>query len=134
MRERVPLKGSEFYLPPETFRMVKHFCYSYAEMKREALNMQGLRSPAMDGMPRGSGVSNPTERDGMRLAELGRKIRIIEDAVLATAPDEYKWLFANVTDRRKPWSVLHDRYGCKIGRNRMGRMRREVYWRVSREI
>lgn len=134
MRERLPLKQSKYYLPPETYRMVKYFCYSYGEMRREALTIQGLHSPVMDGMPRGSGVSNPTERDGMRLAELGRKMRVIEEAVRETSPGEHNWLFMVVTDRSKPWSVLHDQYGCQISRRRMGRLRQEVYWKVAQEI
>ena len=129
MKGRLPKKGSEYYLPEETYRMVQHFCYSYKEMRREALAITGLKSPNMDGMPHAPGVSNPTERDALRLAELDRKCKIIEDACNGNP-----WIWKAVTDKRMSYRELRDKYGCPYGHNQFGRLKQLVYWRVSKQI
>lgn len=134
MAGRTPKQGSGYYLPEETYRMVQHFCYSYKEMKQEAMDIQSLKSPVIDDMPRGTGVSNPTERDGMRLAELDRKCRIIEDAVKDVCPEGWKWLFLGVTDRTASYRELRVKYGIPYGHNIYGRMKKLVYWKVSKKI
>lgn len=132
-RGRLPKQGTDYYLPEETYRMVQHFCYSYGEMKREALSLVGLKSPVIDDMPHGTGISNPTERDGIRLAELDRKCRIIEDAVREVSPVG-DWLFMAVTDKRMSYRELRDKYGCPYGHNQFGRMKHIVYLKVSKKI
>ena len=133
-RGRTPKKGSDYYLPEETYRMVQHFCYAYYERKTEAMALVGLKSPVIDDMPHGTGSSDPTARDGARLAELERKNRIIEEAVKAVSPGGNWWLFKTVTDKRMGYRVLRDKYGCPYGPNQFWRMKRMVYWKVSKEI
>lgn len=113
--------------------MVQHFCYSYGEMRREALSLVGLKSPVIDDMPHGTGTSNPTERDGVRLAELDRKCRIIENAVRETG-ECWIWVWKGVTDKRCSYRVLRDKYGCPLGPNQFWKLKRMVYWKVSKEI
>ena len=131
-RGRLPKHGSDYYLPEETYRMVQHFCYSYGEMRKEALSLVGLKSPVIDDMPHGTGTSNPTERDGVRLAELDRKCKIIENACKEAGGGP--WLWKAITDKKMCYRELRDKYGCPYGHNQFGRLKQLVYWKVSKEI
>lgn len=130
---RLPKEGSDYYLPPETFRMVQHFCYSYNEMKEELESMGILRSPVIDDMPHGTNVGNPTERLGTRRAELSRKIDIIDHACKEVSQTGYMWLWKGVTDKNMSYRVLREN-GMPYGHNAYGAMKRMVYWKVAQEI
>lgn len=132
-RGRIPKKGQDHYLPAETYRMVQHFCLSYGELKQAASDIRSLRSPVIDDMPHGTGVSNPTEKEGMRLADIDRKIRVIENAIRDASPDGAKWLFLAVT-QDKSYRELRCEYGCPYNHDAFWRLKRLVYWKVAQEI
>lgn len=96
--------------------------------------MSSLKSPVIDDMPHATGTSNPTERDGMRLAELNRKCRIIEDAVREVCPQGMEWMFRAVTDEKITYQELRDKYGFPYGHNLYSRMKAKIYWKVAKEI
>lgn len=131
---RAPRPGSMWYLPENTYRLAESFCYTYFEMKDALRDLDGRHSPAMDGMPRGSGTSDPTQREAMKRAELERKIEIIEKSVLETSVIYYKWLMAGVTIRGMSYVKLRDLKGFPCGKNKYSRLRREVYYRVAERL
>lgn len=133
MAGRLPLQGSEYYLPEETYRMVQHFCFSYKEMQTELMTLEGLRSPVIDDMPHGTTVGNPTERIGMRRAELSRKIDIIDTACREVSQAGYMWLWKGVTDKSMSYRALREK-GMPYNHNQYGAMKRKVYWKVAQEI
>lgn len=57
--------------------------------------------PPPDGMPRGSATGNPTQRDGVRRAELRVAIDAVNDA-LTTIPEEYrKGVWDNIVEYKR---------------------------------
>ncbi len=132
MKGRLPKEGSDLYLPEHTYRMVQHFCMAYREMVKERNDISVLRSPVIDDMPHGSGTSDPTAREAVRLTELTRRIDIIETAIRETSSGN-RWLFLSVTEGKSYRELVTD-YGCPYDRNAFTRMRRSVYWKVAQEI
>lgn len=131
---RAPKPGSKWYLPYNTYRMVVDFCYTYGEMQDKLKDLDGQHAIVRDGMPRGNEMRDPTERDGIKRAELTRKIDIIESSVRETSRSFQTWLLNGVTNRDLTYTMLRDLYGLPCGKNEYSKMRREVYWRVSEKL
>lgn len=133
MKGRLPREGSECYLPEHTYRMVQHFCLSYKEMLKERNEMMVLRSPMLTDMPHGTDISDSTAKEAMRLAELTKKIDIVDKAIRETSLEGEKWLRMAVTEG-KSYRELATQYGCPYDHRAFGKLRRLVYWKVSKEI
>lgn len=145
---RLPNKGSKWYLPKHTYMMVQHFCLSYYELQKDVIELSdeidriGLVSgQALDGMPHGTDVTDPTERQAIRRKELIdkrnaklTKIRIIERAVERTAFTGRKELLWAVTNKNMTYERLRSLHGCPYGKNQFGRLKQQVYWRIAQEL
>ena len=72
------------------------------ERKRSEYSALAVESPPPpDGLPRGTASGNPTERSGIRRAELWMAISAVEDA-LGTIPEEYrKGVWRNIVYYRR---------------------------------
>ena len=57
-----------------------HFCRQYPEWKAEANSLLGIRAIKMDGLPHGSGKSDPTSAAAMQRERLLAKIQVAFDA------------------------------------------------------
>lgn len=134
MTGKLPQEGSDLYLPKHTYRMVQHFCLSYGEMKKERNDITVLRSPLLSDMPHGTDVSDSTAKEAMRLEELTRKIDLIDHAILEAAKEDsaVEWLHQAVTEGKSYRDLVL--MGCPYDHNVFGKMRRLVYWKVSKEI
>ena len=100
-RDYQPLKNNPYLLPKPLYRMTLAFIRDH-ERKVSVYNRIGTESPApSDGQPRGSGTGKPTERDGIRRAELREAIAAVESA-LQILPEEYrKGVWENITKYRR---------------------------------
>ena len=101
-RDYQPQKNNPYLLPQPLYRMTLAFIRDHERKLSEYRDLADDSPPPPDGQPRGSATSNPTERAGIRRAELWIAISGVEDA-LATIPKEYqKGVWENI--------VLYKRY------------------------
>jgi hypothetical protein len=101
-------------LPKSLYKRTLALIRDYYRMETEHDNIGDESPPPPDGMPRGSGTGNPTERDGIRRAVLKSEIDAI-DTAREMIPEEYRdgvW-FNIVGDMRYPENadrVTYSRY------------------------
>lgn len=101
MRDYQPYKNNKYLLPQPLYRQTLAFIRDYNRKLTEYNNIGEESPPPPDGMPRGSQTGNPTERDGIRRAELRDGIKAIEDA-LTMIPEEYrKGVWQNIMEARR---------------------------------
>lgn len=145
---RLPSPKSKWYLPPETYKSVQHFCLSYMEMQAELVELQKqidtiglIRGQHLDGMPHGTDISNPTLRQAILREDLERrrdrtrnKIKLIENTVDKVAFTGRRQLLWAVTNRYMTYERLKGLHGVPYGKNQFGRMKQEVYWRIAQEL
>lgn len=89
MRDYQKSKNNPYYLRRTLYRRMLLLVRDYNAMKTE---WEGIleESPApSDGMPRGSGTSDPTLTAAVRRERLGEQIKAVDNA-LAAIPPEYQ--------------------------------------------
>ena len=69
--------------------MTLAFIRDYPRKVKEYQSLIEESPPPPDGQPRGSGIGKPTERDGIRRAELREAINAVESA-MKQVPNEYR--------------------------------------------
>ena len=62
------------------YKKIKYILADYDRMKRERINILYGSGSAQNGMPRGSGVGNPTERRAEKLAAINDELQAIDQA------------------------------------------------------
>ena len=78
MRNYVPRSNETWHLDPDRYHELKAFCRQYPKWLAEAKSALELSSPKMDGMPRGTDVSDPTERAVEQRERIIEKIDLVE--------------------------------------------------------
>lgn len=154
-RYRVPRKGSEFYIPPEEYHTVVNFCLCYggwkarlatieAAMKDYKTPSDGVSAVRIDDMPHGTDIGDPTANAAIRHLEgyndlvlerdrIAYKIKIIEDTVMRECGDVlYQYMMAGVT-KRIPFHRLRQE-GIPVSENAYGKLRRKIYFQISKRI
>lgn len=96
MRKR-DMKLSDYNISREKYNELKYFCLQYWQKKQDLHNSYGLGALVNDGMPRGSGCSNPTESAAVRNDALQKDIELIEQTAIEADPEIYQWLLKNLT-------------------------------------
>ena len=101
VRDYQPQKNNQYLLPYSLYRKTLAFIRDYERMRLEYTHIGQESPPPPDGMPRGSSSGNPTERNGIRRAELHDSIKAIEDA-LDMLPEEYrKGVWRNIIEYKR---------------------------------
>ena len=120
------LKTSE--IPEELYRQTLFMIKDYDRMKEEYDNAIWDSPEPPDGQPRGSNAGDPTSREGLKRAELFRKLQAIEQAKLSL-PEEYRdGVWNNVlyktpypkSAHRKTWWQYKTAFILRVARN--------MYW------
>ncbi|MBQ0113866.1 MAG: hypothetical protein KBT03_12110 [Bacteroidales bacterium] len=107
----------------------------YREWKDEYKNLENtLSSPGYDNMPHGSGISKPTEDDGIKKAELDIKITLIEQTVREADKEMYRWLLKAVTQEGITYNYLKQIMDIPFSRNTFYDRRRRFYYLLSKKI
>ncbi len=96
-------------LPHNVYMQVLYLIRDFDRMKAEYDTAVDESPSPPDGMPRGSGTSDPTGNKAVRLEELGRKIRAIE-AGLNVIPEEYRKSIWNNIVHRIPYDTRYTSY------------------------
>lgn len=93
-------KRNKYYIPKHEYLMLKHFCLLYPERKKEYLELSrsGVANYILDGMPRGTDVSDRTAAVAIRMAQIKENLRIIEEAAEQADPYISKFILKAVTD------------------------------------
>ena len=73
----------------DRYRELLHFCRQYPEWKTEANSLVGIRAIKADGMPHGSGKSDPVAMAAEKREKLMEKIAIVDNC--AKAVDGGAW-------------------------------------------
>lgn len=128
-------RKNKWWISKHSYYAAYHFAMKYGEWKDEYKNLDNtLSSPGYDNMPHGSGISRPTEDDGIKKAELKTKINLIEDTVKETDGDMYKWLLRAVTKEGCTYNYLRKVMKMPYGRNTFYDRRRKFYYILSKKI
>ena len=88
-RDYQPQKNNPYLLPQPLYRMTLAFIRDYDRKRSEYNELAQVSPPPPDGQPRGSTSGNPTQRAGIRRAELWIAISAVEEA-LGSIPPEYQ--------------------------------------------
>ena len=128
-------KKTKYFLSKHEFLAVYHYALQYPEWHDEytALVNKGAGSVGYTSEPHGNGISKPTERDGIRAAELKTRMTRIEEAAQEAAGDLYPWLMLAVTDENASFSWLRDKHRIPCGRNKYLAIRHHFYWILSKK-
>lgn len=117
--------------------MTVHFCLAYTNNKRKLQTLGGVRAQALDGMPHGTDISDPTQREALIRAWLQGKVDLVEHSVAEATngiPILYQPLLMAVTERKMTIDQIMARYRVPMGKKQFLRMRRRVYFLVHRGI
>ena len=130
---RTPTQKNEYWIPKQAFLTAVHYCLQYPEWKaekRRILMETEPRSAAPDDHGRDP---DPTMRAAVRLAEVTRKIDIVEQTAKDASPDLYKWLLKGVT-RDLSYNLLRTKYGIPCGRDEYSKVRQRFYYMINKKI
>lgn len=95
-------KKTKYILPQGIYMSTLWIIRDYARMK-ESIEDEILTTPVHDGMPRGSGISDPTANKAMNLSEgIMRRVRAVEEAK-HDIPEEYMHGVWNNIQYRTPF-------------------------------
>jgi len=89
LRDYQSVKNNPYLLPDTLYRRVIALIRDYDRLKdeyHEVLHSGGQRP---DGQPRGTQVSNPTERKAIRMALISSELKAVEQAIVVI-PHEYR--------------------------------------------
>lgn len=133
---RTPAKSSKYYISKQKFLTARHFCLQYNEWRDEyrVLAGGGISGISSDGMPHGSNVSNPTELKAVRMAELSKKISLVECTALEAGEDIAEWVLKGVTSEDASFNYLKTVMGLPCEKDMYYDRRRKFYWLISQKI
>ena len=78
-----------------------------------------------------SGGFDPVEENGTRMAELSKKIGIIEKTATETDPELYQWILQGVTDEFATYKYLKTIKGIPCGKDMYYNRKRRFYFLLS---
>lgn len=100
-RDYQPYKNNIYYLARPLYKMTLAFIRDHDRKVSEYNRLLEESPPPPDGMPRGSTTGNPTQRDGIKRADLRIAIDAVKDA-LESIPEEYrKGVWENIVDYKR---------------------------------
>lgn len=146
-KHRTPGKNSKWYLPKWEYRTVVAFCLQYKDLQKKKAELDAqihsgmIKGVSYDGMPHGSSPGDPTyqyivkrEADLKRIAEIDKKIGIIESNVNMVSRELNYWMLKAITEEDATYDKLRYEEGMPLPKNAYSCMRREIYYRISKSI
>lgn len=127
MTKHRDLKLDKYNISRSRYRELYYFCLQYDERKKKMEELRYPSPPKSDGMPRGSGISNPTERNGMMAACLSLENKIMEQAAVEASADLYPWILKAAKYDLK-FDYLHLCEGMPCGKNEFQKLRHKFYY------
>lgn len=130
--KRRDLVLDKYNISRSRYRELYYFCLQYDERRRDIEKLQHQTPPKADGMPRGGGISNPTERVGIKIAQLAMENKIMEQAAIEASPDLCFWLLEAAKYDLK-YDFLHLREGMPCGKNEFQKLRHKFYYLLDQK-
>ena len=129
-------KKNKYWISKHRYYEIAHHCMQYKEWKDEyaALEEQGIKATAYDGMPHGTNISDPTALKGIRKAILKDKIDVVEQAAHEAEPALYKYILVAVTNEGISFNYLKMVMGIPCEKDMYYDRRRKFYWLMSQRI
>lgn len=131
---RPTVKRSQWQLSKHAFYTAYHYALQYGEWVDELKSKTFLYATKYDGMPRGSGVGDPTERNARTVAELRDKIETIEETARETDEELARWILKAVTCEAVSYNYLRSVMGIPCGKNQYYNLRRKFYYLLFLKI
>ena len=126
MRDYQPKKNNKYLLPKTLYLMTLALIRDHERKKTVYKNIPDETKQRSDGMPRGSAKGNPTQNDGIRMAELKDTIDAVENA-LAEVPEEYRTgVWENI--------VRQKRYPDDADRSTYARHKQKFIYNVAKNM
>ncbi len=94
---RRPIVSKTYNLSKARYYELMYWCRQYPEWVAKVRQVCGVGNVQYDGMPHGTGTSNPTEAHVIATEEEQANIKLLEDTVAAVAEGWSKWLLVAVT-------------------------------------
>ena len=139
-RTRKFQKGKLYWLPPHTVMIVDHYCKNYDVYKAEYKAIQldiGVSGVSYDGMPGGNGTGSATESQAIRLAEISKHMKTIEDAVKAACakyPTLEPYMLQAVTMEKASYELMSEVHRIPCGRNLYLSLRHHIFWLIAKQL
>ena len=127
MTKHRDLKLDKYNISRSRYRELYYFCLQYDERKKKMEELRYPSPPKSDGMPRGSGISNPTERNGMMAACLSLENKVMEQAAVEASSDLHPWILKAAKYDLK-FDYLHLCEGMPCGKNEFQKLRHKFYY------
>lgn len=131
---RPNIKTGNWKLSKHEFYTAYHYSLQYHEWEDKCRGIVGISALNMDGMPRGSTTSNPTERQGIAISEYQHKMYIIEQTIKETDEQLYPWLLKAVTCEDITYNYLKQVMNIPCGKNIYYDRRRKFYYLLSQKL
>lgn len=81
-----------------------------------------------------SGDFDPVEANGTRMAELSKRMDIIEQTVRETDPELYRWILQGVTDEFATYTYLRMTKNMPCGDQKYYRLRKKFYYLLAQKL
>ena len=81
-----------------------------------------------------SGDYDPVQENGIRRAELAKKLEIIEQTVKEVDKDLYQWILQGVTDEFATYTYLRMTKNMPCGDQKYYRLRRKFYYLLAQKL
>ena len=132
---RLPKENNQYYLPKYTFRTVVNFCFQYHELKEQLASIDGWHSGNNDGMPHGTGTSDPVANDAIRRAEIQKKIDIIEESVMECTDEvTYPFFLQAITEENHGYEFINRNVQVPMNGKEFSKVRRKIYYTIAHKI
>lgn len=127
--------NSKYGISKNRFRQLYYFCLQYPEWKDELkYNTDTMGAIAIDGMPKGTTTSDPTQALATRNAQLSTWCQLIEQTAIETDADIYQYIIKAVTNSGITYKYLSMIMGIPCGKKMYYDRRRKFYWLLSQKI
>ena len=134
-RRRTEYKG-KYKLDKHEFNIAYHHALMYqswlSEYNALADPSTGLRYDK--DFIQNANLPDLTEKNGIRRAELRKKMEVVEQAAIETDPDLYQYILMGVTFEDMTFDILQTKHKIPCARNTYYDRRRRFYWLLWQRI
>lgn len=125
---------NKYWISRENYYELKHFCMQYREWKDRynELYEKMTSGNSVATSSNSSEIFKPTERYASEMAELSRKMTLVEETVKKADPDIANWLFKAVTESRS-FTWLKASCGMPCEKDMYYDRYRKFFWLLSQE-
>lgn len=125
----------KYKLSKSEYLSAKYYALRYNEWLAEYNSItDSVGGMAMDGMPHGTTVGNPTERLAIRKAELIDRMKLIEQSAIEADADLYEYIIKAVTNEDVTFHNLKIFMQIPCQKDLFYDRKRKFYWILSKKI